>query len=1077
MRNSLRTGMSTFLAGFLLTMSQAGNAVTVAQMPLFIAAGVTPNVMLVVDNSGSMNSIIWAEGFDSTQNYPDWSRVNNGNSAWTADTGSVYFSSLVSSTWRTSGSGTDCNAGWSRGRKSDGTIKCLKLPDPVGGSDTRYLGNYLNYLFETYAHNTDLTGGQIPNTYRMAVARNVATNVVNDNTNLRLGLTKFNSDNGGQVLRNCGSSTANLNTSIAGLTATTWTPLAETLYEVTRYFRGMKGYYNSVEYTSPILYRCQKSFVIVMTDGYPTYDTTFPNNDAADLADSSRSLPNWDTLEPATLASEYPNFRQYSDGHKTGSAADEGYSLYLDDIAKFAYDIDMRTGLDATGKSFDDPDDPRQNLVTYTVGFAVDNQMLLDAAEYGNGSYYPASDEASLTIALQAAIADIARRTGSAASVATNSTRLASDTFIYQARFSSKDWGGQLLAYPIGSNGDIANLEDDEEVPSLDLEDGSTRTGWNAANELPDAADRKIYTYDPGAAAGSRGRSFEWDSLTAAQQTALNTDAFGTVDGNGEDRLKYLRGDRANESPNGVQFRPRSSVLGDIVNSDPTYVGQQNYGYDVLPGTEGSSYLTYRESSGFTSRTPMVYVAANDGMLHGFDAETGVERMAYMPNAVYPQLSALTHLSFNTNHRLINDGAPRAMDAYIGGSWRTILVGSLGGGGKGVYALDVSDPESFSADDVMWEFTSADDSNMGVAIPSPTIARLANGKWAAIVANGYNSGGNAKLFVLDLETGAIIREIDTGVGGDNGLSNPTPVDVDADRITDFVYAGDLLGNMWKFDLSSSNPANWGVAFSSDGVPAPLYTACSSDPCTAGNRQPITARPEVGISPPAGYFVYFGTGRYFADGDNGVGTGANTVYAIRDVNEKGATELVLPTPGRSGLVEQKVLYEDVVDFDGIIEGIRVTSNNPIEDDDDGWYLDLPTSGERQVSTPILRAGKIIFTTVIPSADECSAGGDSWLMELDALSGSRLAASPFDLNRDYAFDIDDFVQLDPDDPDSLLVAVSGRKSKEGIIKTPGIISGCGASTIECKYASGSKGKIDTTIENAGNQKGRQSWREIQ
>ena len=223
MRSSLRTGMSTFLAGFLLTMSQAGNAVTVAQMPLFIAAGVTPNVMLVVDNSGSMNSIIWAEGFDSTRDYTDWSFVNNGNSAWTADTGSVYFSSMISNTWRTSGAGTDCASNWSRGRKSDGTIKCLRLPDPVGGSNTRYQGNYLNYLFDTYASGTDLRGGEIPDTYRMAVARNVATNVVNDNTNLRLGLTRFNTDAGGLGLRNCGATTSDLNGSIAGLTATTWT--------------------------------------------------------------------------------------------------------------------------------------------------------------------------------------------------------------------------------------------------------------------------------------------------------------------------------------------------------------------------------------------------------------------------------------------------------------------------------------------------------------------------------------------------------------------------------------------------------------------------------------------------------------------------------------------------------------------------------------------------------------------------------------------------------------------------------------------------------------------------------------
>ncbi len=149
----------------------------------------------------------------------------------------------------------------------------------------------------------------------------------------------------------------------------------------------------------------------------------------------------------------------------------------------------------------------------------------------------------------------------------------------------------------------------------------------------------------------------------------------------------------------------------------------------------------------------MVYVASNDGMLHGFDAETGAELMAFVPNAVYPELTYLTDDSFNANHRLINDGTPRALDAYIGGSWKTVLVGTLGGGGKGVYALNVSTPDSFDDGDVLWEFTSEDDSNMGVAIPEATIARMYNGEWAAIVANGYNSGGNATLFILNLETG------------------------------------------------------------------------------------------------------------------------------------------------------------------------------------------------------------------------------------------------------------------------------------------------------------------------------------
>lgn len=1080
MDSSNRTRMSAFLGGVLLVLSQAGNAVTVSETPLFIATSVTPNVMLVVDNSGSMESVIWASGYDSTVTYPDWSppRLTSTNcttgtvyaEGWSSTDNSVTHSTLVNTRYRgTCGGvspGVKCSvAGWTRGRDTAGTTtKCLKLPDPVGGGSTRYTGNYLNYLFSTYADATDLSTGTIPNSYRMQVARNVATNVVNDNSNLRLGLSAFNTDQGGRILQNCNTgNTSALNTSIAGLSATTWTPLGEALYEVTRYFRGMASNYNSgVTYTSPIQYRCQKNFVIVITDGYPTQDTSFPSDDPADVANTGASLPNWDGLAPATTAAQYPNFATHSDGFQpSGATTSEGHTLYLDDIAKFAYDIDLRTGInDLTGTSFDDEDFAKQNLVTYTVGFAVANQMMADAAAYGTGLYYQANNEDELTAALQAALADIEARTSSAASVATNSTRLASDTFIYQARFSSGDWGGQLLAYPIGAGGAIAEV-DNTGVPVL-----GAKTGWNAAQVMPDPGERNIYTYDRGS---KTGMAFAWGSLTGAQQTELNKDSAGVDDGLGEKRLEYLRGDDALESPNG-SFRVRSSMLGDIINSDPTFVGDQNYGFDLLPGSEGSSYKTYRSGSAYKDRTPMVYVAANDGMLHGFDAATGVEMLAFMPNAVYPELTFLTDPGYNTNHRLINDGAPKALDAFIDGGWKTVLMGSLGGGGKGVYALNVTTPDSFDAGDVLWEFTSEDDSNMGVAIPQPTIARMYNGDWAAIVSNGYNSGGNATLFILNLETGDKLAEIDTGVGSDNGLSSATPVDVDGDRITDYIYAGDLKGNMWKFDVTSSDEGEWAIAFSG----APLYTACSADPCTSTNRQPITARPEVGISPPAGYFVYFGTGRYFAVGDNGVGTGANTVYAIRDKNEKGTASPVLPGAGRSTLVEQEVLNEQVIDYDGYIEGIRVTTNNEITDADDGWFLDLPTSGERQVSTPILRGGRLIFTTVIPSGDACSAGGESWLMEIDALSGSRLTESPFDLNRDRSFDIEDFAPLDPNDPDSPLVPVSGRQSKQGIIKTPGIVTD---DRIEYKFASGSAGGIDTTIENAGKQRGRQSWREIQ
>ncbi len=1092
MDGSYRTRMSALVGGVLLVLSQAGNAVTVAETPLFIATSVTPNVMLVVDNSGSMNSIIWATGYDSTVTYPDWSpiRLVGGTCAggtvfeegWTSLTGSVTHATLVTTRYRGTCDGVavtpvamQCTtAGTVRGISADGlTRKCLTLPDPVTGGNTRYTGNYLNYLFQNYAHNTNLTAGQIPNDFRMNVARNVARNVVTDNANLRLGLSVFNTDQGSQVLGACNTgNTAALTTSINGLTATTWTPLAEALYETTRYFRGLASRYNAgVTYTSPIQYRCQKNFVIVITDGYPTQDTDIPTDDPADTADTSAALPNWDGLAPTTTAAMYPNFPAGSDGFQpSGVVTDEGHTLLLDDIAKFAYDIDLRTtGNDLTGTSFNDISFPKQNLVTYTVGFTAANQMLADAATNGTGVYYQANNEDELSAALQAAFADIEARTSSAASVATNTTRLAANSFIFQARFNTSDWTGDLLAFPIGANGSVGTL-DANGVPVL-----GARAGWRAAAEMPDPDDRNIYTMDSGS---GDGIEFEWGELTSNQRDLLDLNTAGVDDNNGEKRLEYLRGDAAEELPNGA-FRARSSPLGDIINSDPTYVGQQNFGFDLLPGSEGSSYKTFRKSSAYLNRAPMVYVAANDGMLHAFKVSTGEELFAYMPNAVFPELTYLTDPSFNTSHRLINDGSPWALDAYISGGWKTILLGSLGGGGKGVYALDVTAPESFSENNVMWEFTSADDSNMGVAIPQSTIARMYSGDWAAIVSNGYNSGGNAVLFILDLRTGAKLKEIDTGVGGDNGLSSATPVDVDGDRIIDYIYAGDLKGNMWKFDVTSSDPDDWAVAFSG----APLYTACSADPCTSTNRQPITAPPEVGLSPPAGYFVYFGTGRYFAVGDNAAGTGSNSVYAIRDTNEKGTASPVLPGAGRSTLVQQSVLGDgngETIDFDGYLATVRLTTNNAISDADDGWFLDLPLAGERQISTPILRGGKLIFTTIVPSGDSCSAGGDSWFMELDALSGSRLRAAPIDLNNDGSFNRDDFVPLDPTDEDSELVAVTGIKSTVGITKTPGIVSEPG---VDYFFEGGSKCEpgdpncIDDKRGNAGNQRGRQSWREIQ
>ena len=532
-----------------------------------------------------------------------------------------------------------------------------------------------------------------------------------------------------------------------------------------------------------------------------------------------------------------------------------------------------------------------------------------------------------------------------------------------------------------------------------------------------------------------------------------------------------LRCSDAAEIDQGGLFRNRAEVIGDIVNSDPLFVGRQDFGYSVLPGTEGSAYRTFRGAAPYASRPEMVYVGANDGLLHAFDANTGVERFAYLPDALMHRVNALTRPNYV--HRYLLDGSPGFGDAWVdlgsGDAWHTLLVGTLGAGGRGLFALDITDPANFAAGDVLWEFTADDDADLGFTMNQASLVRAASGDWVVIAGNGYNSGNHrAALFILDAEDGSLIRKIDTGIGSagvPNGLTTPAPVDLNHDRITDAVYAGDLHGNLWKFDLSDPDPANWDIAYDDGTDPAPLFLAVDA----LGDPQPITTRPEVTTHPDGGVMVLFGTGRYFDESDRLVPDTpqVQSFYGIRDQGSAA-------TGGRAALLEQEVLGE----FDAFTDvRVRVSTQRQPQPGDEGWYIDLPEAGERQVSLPILRRGRIVFTTLTPSGDPCDFGGTSWLMELNAITGGRLDYTPFDNNLDGYFDNADFVTVEVDEdgdgtPETVTVPISGRKSKEGIIKTPGIIS---AGTREYKYASGTSGSVEMTIE-AGITGGRQSWRQI-
>ena len=694
---------------------------------------------------------------------------------------------------------------------------------------------------------------------------------------------------------------------------------------------------------------------------------------------------------------------------------------------------------------------------TYVVGFALPfgvdaNQLNTIAASGGTTTAYFANDTASLTAALQD-IFTVVAASGTAASIATNSTRLDTNTRIYQAKFDSTDWSGQLLAYPIGADGSVGAL------PAWDT---------NTAGKIPAHGSRQIYSRVAGA-----NVEFAWTGLTAAQQTALG--GFGIT----ENILNWLRGDQSNEQPGGV-LRKRSQVLGDIINSNPAYVSAANFGFDSLPtGTAGQgSYAAFQGAN--KSRPPMLYVGANDGMLHAFDAATGVEKFAFIPPSVLPNLASLSNPGYT--HRYFVDGSPQAGDAYLGGGWKTILVGSGGAGTRSIFALDVTNPADFDTvatgkTKVLWEFT---DTDLGYPINQflqPVIGRMQNGDWAVVFGNGYESTNQrAFLYVVNLETGALIKKIDTGVGSagsPNGLAGPVLL-ADDNRTITYAYAGDLRGNLWKFDLTGG-VGSWDSAFKDGATSKPLFQARY---VSGGVEvpQPITAPPEIGKHPQGGYLVIFGTGKYFETGDAAL-TAKQSVYGIWD---KEVANSYITVTDRTSLRKQEILAEPSVN--GL--NWRVVSRYPLNwASHRGWYVDLlqppggTAQGERVVSVPLLRNSRAIFTTLIPSSLPCDAGGTGWIVEVDMVTGGQINDAVLDVNQDSQFSDADKVTVSVDvDGDGVAESVShvsGIQSTVGIINTPAVIP---AGPIEYKYSGGSTGRVMRIIEKGNNDAGRQSWRQL-
>ena len=588
---------------------------------------------------------------------------------------------------------------------------------------------------------------------------------------------------------------------------------------------------------------------------------------------------------------------------------------------------------------------------------------------------------------------------------AAGGARISANSLTIETTYSLKD----------GTNNDWTG-----DVIGMSVNNDGTAGGqlWSASAKMPSAGGRKVYFVRAptvnDASTGAVDTAVDALSLSATNLAGTTRgDKLATLglpkpgtpawfDGSRsvQDFVDYIKGAATYEMQNGGTLRNRSSALGDIINATPELVSPlDDYGYGYWSSFSsvawkealGNSYKTYL--AGKSERTPMAYVGANDGMLHAFtannDSTGGVESFAFIPAASRMHLADLPNPDYS--HHYFVDGGTVSADVSFdsSGDWHSVLVGSVGAGGKSVYALDVSNPDSFDGTNVLWELDGTSLNDLGYVLGKPVVVpiRKADGspRWVAMFGNGVNSASGAPvLFVVDIATGELLAKLKpsgTGYAVKNGLMNIAPVALNnSDGLVDTVYGGDMQGNLWKFDLADADPADWNVAFSGE----PLFVATSED----GSSQPITGGLEVSTGPGGGVSIFFGTGQYFTTTDNNVSANpvVQSLYGIWDPN----TATSGPVTDRGELVGQTITGG--VTANGY-ETRNVSKNQVSYASKRGWYVDLVVSGgdadgERFIGSPRLQNGRVIFTTFEPNGgSECDPnGGTNWLYALNLLNGA-------------------------------------------------------------------------------------------
>ncbi len=949
-------------------------------------ARVDPNILIIMDNSSSMNEVIYHDQYDPQTAYA-------GDGTYTS--GRIYY--FKDTAYRTidfTANGKTAKLFWGPGDDNYGV---------------RYNGNYLNWI---YWYTTDEQRNNLPQKIRIQVAREVLINLVNNTTGVRFGLMKLNSDNGGTVVAGCGASNDTVITAINGMQALTWTPLSETMVEAWLYFTGdKKSFYNNVRYTTPIQYYCQKNFIILITDGEPTRDWSFPA---------------W--VLPAI------------DGHydTTPQSGNSNYPYYLDGVAWYLYNNDAN--LDLNGL---------QNVWTYPIGFNIDNPLLKRTAFNKNRLYLTAGNANQLSGALETVMRDISANTPfefTAPTVLAVRIDDQSDNVVYLSTFKPSTepfWEGNLKGYRLNADGTLPVDANGDPIISNSIwgskfdNDLQKEVAQGTGDKLI-AADfsldsRKIYV-----SLGSSSDLTDPSNAFTKDNALITPTLLGLPSEQDKINLvQFVRGyDAYDYDGDKNTNEKRNWILGDIFHSNAVIVGEPSRFFQD-EGFSGPSgfYETNK------NRTKVILAGANDGMLHAFNAKTGKEEWAFIPNSLLKNLQNMTSV-----HTYYVDSSPKVADVWLYSDsnpsgktktkdeWRTVMVCGLRKGGKQYFALDITDTLSPK---YLWEFPKSTDlvtlAKVGQSWSEPAIGkvRIREGselheRWVAMIGGGFDTtyASGKSFFMIDIKTGDVIKELSGLTGMDYSLAAPpTAVDTNADGYVEKVYIADVAGQMWVFDVSSDSVAQWTgkMLFRAPGAPV--------------EKHPIYYQPAVAFDNSRTPWVYFGTG----DRENPTNkTSSEGFYAVKDDGRD-------PYPRTQDNLKDVTVYTDLR---------FVTPQDPVK----GWYIKLASS-EKVLAKPAVFSGLVYFTTyTYTSKDECKAAGEGALYIVQYLSGGG------------ALVLADYLQGKP----------SGRSQdigtgSEGVPSAPVIsVNSYGKATVTIGTTSGQI--LSREIHSPSTNKGILYWREV-